>query len=516
MLIELDVPVTLRDGVVLYVDVARPLTGPAVPPIIAWGPYGKHVPNQPERYLPGAMNAAHLSPRTRFEAPNPDFWVPNGYAIVNANPRGTWFSEGKASYMSAQEDQDFYDVIEWAGTQSWSNGKVGLSGVSYLTVTQWRVAALKPPHLAAINPWEGWSDTYREVAFHGGIPDSYFWEFLANRWRSSINQVEDLIGETNAHPFFDEFWQSKSADLDAIEVPAYIVASWTDQGLHTRGTFEGFKRISSTQKWLEVHGRKKWAYYYDPESVARAKTFFDHFLKGIDNNLKEWPKVSYELREKNFVGEMLSGDTWPLRSTQYRTLYLDASEMTLRGSEPKSDARASYDSEDRSTAPSRVEFVHTFSEATKVVGNMALHAYVQTDEADDMDLFVGIQKLDRHGNRVPFPYCAQFDDGPVALGWLRVSHRELDEAKSTPAQPVLAHQQMLPLTLGEVAKVSVEIWPSGTLFEAGESLVLVIQGSEICKHVSLAHYRHEVTVNNGQHVVLTGPTFPSRLVIPVV
>lgn len=82
--------------------------------------------------------------------------MPKGYAIVNPDPRGTWYSEGDATFLSPQEDEDFYDLIEWAGTQPWSNGKVGLSGVSYLTSSQWRVAGLKPPHLAAINPWEGW------------------------------------------------------------------------------------------------------------------------------------------------------------------------------------------------------------------------------------------------------------------------------------------------------------------------------------------------------------------------
>lgn len=148
MKIELDVPVMLRDGVTIYVDVTRPDNNEKVPPLIAWGPYGKHVVNNPKRYLPGAMNREHLSPHTRFEAPNPEFWVPNGYAVVNVNPRGTWYSEGNATFISDQEAEDYYDVIEWAGTQDWSNGKVGLSGVSYLALSQWRVAELTPPSLS--------------------------------------------------------------------------------------------------------------------------------------------------------------------------------------------------------------------------------------------------------------------------------------------------------------------------------------------------------------------------------
>ena len=188
MRIERDVSIRLRDGVEIYADVFRPLGDEPAAPLIAWGPYGKHVPNQPERYLPGAVDPKNLTPRTAFEAPNPDYWVPAGYAVLNVNPRGTWHSGGRASYLSEQEALDFYDVIEWAGTQPWGNGKVGLSGVSYLASSQWRVADLNPPHLAAINPWEGWSDTYREVVYHGGVPDSSFWAYIGQRWGAECDR----------------------------------------------------------------------------------------------------------------------------------------------------------------------------------------------------------------------------------------------------------------------------------------------------------------------------------------
>ncbi|MBL4891969.1 MAG: CocE/NonD family hydrolase [Rhizobiaceae bacterium] len=82
----------------------------------------------------------------------------HGYAVINVDPRGTWHSEGRATYLSPEEAEDFADVIEWAGTRDWSNGNVGFSGVSYLTSSQWLVAELNPPHLKAINPWEGWTD----------------------------------------------------------------------------------------------------------------------------------------------------------------------------------------------------------------------------------------------------------------------------------------------------------------------------------------------------------------------
>ena len=169
-----------------------------VPPIIAWTPYGKHIPFDPKRFLNAGVKDEHVSDYTAFEAPDPTFWVPHGYAVVVVDTRGTWYSEGTAHYLAPEEAQDFYDAIEWAGTQPWSNGKVGLSGVSYLAQLQWRVAELNPPHLAAINPWEGWTDTYREVATHGGIPDTHFWPALWNRWGASTTMIEDLEAETES------------------------------------------------------------------------------------------------------------------------------------------------------------------------------------------------------------------------------------------------------------------------------------------------------------------------------
>ncbi|MDH4189096.1 MAG: CocE/NonD family hydrolase [Betaproteobacteria bacterium] len=516
MRIERDVAIRLRDGVEIYADVHRPLNDESAAPIIAWGPYGKHVPNQPERYLPGAVDPQHLSPRTAFEAPNPDYWVPAGYAVVNVDPRGMWHSGGRASYLSEQEADDFYDVIEWSGTQPWSNGKVGLSGVSYLASSQWRVAGRNPPHLAAINPWEGWSDTYREVVYHGGVPDSSFWTYIAQRWGASSTAIEDLALETREHPFFDDFWASKAARFGEIRVPAYVVASWTDQGLHTRGTLEGFKGIASPRKWLEVHGRKKWAYYYEPESVARQRVFFDHFLKGIENEIRDWPPVLLEARERHYVGGKYAEQEWPIARTRYTKLFLDGESRTLRLEAPARAGLQSYDAADKSATPDHAEFEFRFAKRTDVVGHMALHVYVEARGADDMDLFVGIQKRDASGAIVPFPYCAQFDNGPVALGWLRASHRELDPRRSTPQQPVLSHQRLLPVPAGSVIEVDVEIWPSGTRFEAGEALVLIVQGSEINKSTAIAHYKHENTVNRGRHVVHTGDRHPSHLLIPIV
>ncbi len=518
MIVERDVQVPTRFGFDLYIDVFRPTdeTKPAAP-LIGWGPYGKHVPAPVGKLYPASgVLPEHTSEYTAFEAPDPLYWVPRGYSIINADIPGTWNSKGRATYLSPEEAEAFYDLIELAGTQAWSNGKVGITGVSYLTSSQWRVAELNPPHLAAINPWEGWTDTYREVVRHGGIPETWFWHYIWARWGASKSEIEDLEAETKEHPFFDDFWSSKAGDFSNVTVPAFVVASWSDQGLHTRGTLEGFKKIASKQKWLEVHGRKKWAYYYLPESVERQRAFFDHFLKGLPSPVGEWPKVRLEVREKYYVGSMRPENEWPIARTAYTKLHLDAAHGKMQREPVRAEATQSYDALGSGPGAHRAEFDFTFIEPTELVGHMKAKLFMATSAGDDMDVFVALWKLDKDGAFVPFAYYAQFEDGPVALGWLRASHRELDP-QSTEFQPVLAHKREQKIKPNEAVPLEIEIWPSGTRFEAGERLRLIVQGSDVNKYPKpLVYARHEDSVNRGRHVILTGGRYDSHLLVPVV
>jgi uncharacterized protein len=518
MIIERDVPVPVRGGVTVYADVFRPADERPAPPLIAWSPYGKHAgPQLPERYPDGGVAAGQLSPYTAFESPDPVYWTARGYAVVNADIPGTWYSGGDATFLSPEEALCGHDLIEWAGTQGWSNGRVGLSGVSYLTSSQWTIAATRPPHLAAINPWEGWSDTYREVARHGGIPETYFWPYISERWGYGTGQVEDLTAETSAHPFFDSFWASKAAPLADVTAPAFVVASWSDQGLHTRGTFEGFSRIGSERKWLVAHGGKKWGYYYSEEGLRRQQAFFDHFLKGLDTGIGEWPRVRYQVRDGALGGAWRTADDWPLPGTSYQRLYLDAGSGTLGRSRPTSAAAVRYDSSGRSgTERGRATFDFRFDAPAEVVGGMKLRVWMSAPDGDDMDVFVAVQKLDAYGNLVGFPFYAVFEDGPVALGWIRASHREVDPARSSPWQPVLAHRRALPLAAGEVVPLEIEILPSGTLFRAGETLRLVIQGRDVYRYPRpLIQALHDDSVNRGPHVIWAGGDYDSHLLVPV-
>ena len=518
MRIERNRAVTLSDGVDVYVDLFRPLTDERVPALIAWGPYGKH--NGGNVYAQfrddsgrtgGGVRPEWISSYTTFEGPDPLRWCEAGYAVINVDPRGFWWSGGDfGTVWDRQEARDCADVIGWAAAEEWSNGKVGMSGVSYLAVSQWWAASLRPPGLAAINPCEGLSDVYREFAFHGGIPSDFpsFWQ--RHRLKYSRSKVEALADMMDDHRLDDAYWESKRPDLGGIEVPAYVIASWSDQGLHTRGTIAAFEQLGSQDKYLEVHGRKKWEYFHAPSTVARQQAFFDRFLKGIDNDVSSWPRVRLEVRRRCYDGVERRPATWPPPETAPRVLHLDVDALALSGEPPAADARVSYPATEDADG---VLLRHRFDRAVDVIGPMRLRLWVEVQDADDMDLFVAIGKLDVDGAEVTLPYANVLERGPVALGWLRVSHRALDETRSTSLQPWHAHRTEQPLAPGEMAAADVEIWPSATRFERGEQLTLRIVPHD--PYPDAAMWRHTRLVNAGTHVLHTGPSHPSTLTLGV-
>jgi len=516
LLIDRNVEVTLRDGVTILVDIYRPADAPdgPMPVLLGWSPYGKHGLSD-SLWPPSGVQPGWMSRFTAFEAPDPAYWCAHGYAVCFADPRGAWLSEGELRHNGIGEGEDCYDLIEWLGVQPWCSGKVGMTGVSYLAAIQYLVAQLKPPHLAAINPWEGFSDWYREFAYHGGIRETGFVPRGSANLRFSTTRYEDTNANVQAHPLHDAYWESKEVDLTAIDVPAFVVASWADQGLHTRGTFEAFRQISSARKWLLAHGQKKWAHFYMPESRERARAFFDQFLKGEDRGVAQWPPVQIEVRESAAAWQTRDEREWPLARTDYRPLWLDAANGALSGAPVTVAGQVGYDPLDEA---GEAVFDHRFDADTEITGYMKLRLWVEAQGADDMDLFVAIQKLDADGAPVGMTFYAFFENGPVALGWLRASHRVLDEARSTPWQPVHSHRVEERLEPGVPVPVDIEIWPSSTLFRAGETLRVVVKGMDIYRDglPMLPFARHEELRNKGRHIIHAGGAYDSHLLVPVI
>ncbi|MEM8857221.1 MAG: CocE/NonD family hydrolase [Chloroflexota bacterium] len=521
IIVEEDVAVVVRDGTRLSANVYRPVASGNYPVIMSFTAYGKdRGPDQYPRYLRSVpmlpeydMGTIEVSSWTSWEGPDPAFWVPNGYVVVYVDTRGYFGSEGDASLLSEQDGEDFYDAVEWAAGMEWSNGNVGLTGVSYLAISQWVAATTNPPSLKAIMPWEGMSDGLREVLYHGGIPETAFVTF----WLDRLGQGADSRPVPPPRVFrfahkriqlLQQLQPPAAIQLDQIKMPALIAATWSDHGMHTRGSFEGYKQIASEQKWVFTHGRAKWETYYSDEALALQKQFFDHFLKNADNGMDAVPPVRLEIREDLDTYQVRYEDDWPIPRTEYRELYLDGGTQTLQETLPATAATTTYNSES-----GRAAFNITFDEDTELSGNMKLKLWVSTSAGSDLDLFVGVKKLDNTGEEVFFHGKAGFNRAPVSMGWLRVSERELDVVKSTEWQPILTHANSQKISRDEIVPVEIEILPSSTLFRAGESLQVVIQGTDVTDHFSLAH---TYSINVGDHSIYTGADYDSHLLVPVI
>ena len=511
--VERNIRVRMRDGVHLRVTVYRPSSGGPVPVVMCVTAYGKDFGPKDYKTL-NVLKAAgkevgtmHISEVSTWEGPDPGFWVPNGYAVVVADPRGFYDSEGEPDVFSEQEAADYADIIEWAGTRPWSNGAVGLNGVSYLAMNQWIVASLtNPPHLKAIVPWEGASDHLRDSMQHGGIPETRFWRAWFERsikhgaGEAIVPRGAGLLRRTMDNP----------VPLENINVPALICASWSDHGLHSRGSMEAFLRASSVQKWLYTHGGPKWEVYYSADALEWQKAFFDHFLKGEDNGFEKRPRVRLEVRHTRQDFEVRGEDSWPLDRTDFTLRYLDLKQGRLVAEAPHAPQSCLYDAEARDY----VAFNLTFEDRTEVTGPMVLKLWVAAKDADDLDLFVAIRKLGRDGAEVCFTGSSGRRESHAAFGWLRVSQRHLDPGRSRPWRPFLSHDRSEKVRPGEVVAVEVEILPSSTLFEAGETLSLAISGRDIFFEQEI--FGHDDTVNTGLHELHAGAAYPSHLIVPII
>ncbi|MBT2686025.1 CocE/NonD family hydrolase [Bacillus sp. ISL-37] len=508
MIIEWDVPIEMEDGIILRADVYRPIAEGEYPVVLTYGPYAKGLAFQeayPRQW--NVMTSEHpdveagsTNKYQTWEAVDPEKWVPHDYVCVRVDSRGAGRSPGYLSPFSKRETQDYYNCIEWAGVQPWSNGKVGLLGISYYAMNQWQVAALQPPHLAAMIPWEGSSDWYRDATHHGGIV-STFWE----TWLPQILTVQHGVGErgkvnpnngvsvagpdtlpeseleknrTNlgwdivSHPLAnDEYYKERQVDWSKVTVPLLSAANWGGIGLHSRGNFEGFKRAASTQKWLEVHGLEHWTHFYTDYGVQLQQRFFDHFLKGEDNGWDQEPPVLLNVRKVNDFTERKEQD-WPLPRTEWKKLYLDLNNKGFT-SEPSAD-RATIAYKPLEEEVTLITEPH--EKEVELTGPMAAKLFVSSATVD-ADLFLTVRVFDPSGNEIV--YSGAMDPRtPISQGWLRASHRKLDPAESTFYQPYHSHDEIQPLTPDEVYELDIEIWPTSIVIPEGYRLGLTIGGKD--------------------------------------
>ena len=503
---EQDVAVKMRDGVTIYVDIYRPKDKTNIPVIISWSFYGKRPGEGMSEWQIMGVAPGTVSKLTKFESTDPLYWCYKDYAIANVDPRGVGHSEGDVNCFGTQDARDGYDFIEWVAQQPWCNGKVGMGGNSAVAMSQWRIAAECPPHLACIAPWEGTSDIYRESIFEGGIPAISFNEFIVGSITSE-NKVDDMVNMARKSPLMNAYWEDKIPDFSKIRIPVYCTACWNH--FHLRGAFQGFRKIKSKKKWMRAHREFEWPDGYNRENLAELELFFERYLKDIHNCWESTPRVRLEVMDAHefLYAKNRPERSFPIKRTEYKKLYLDVANARLSFEPVAATSSVSYDGN-----TGIANFDIKFEEDTEITGYMKLHMWVEADGHDDMDMFVNIQKLDTKGEWLPVDVLGE--PHPGTWGKMRVSHRSLDEDLSTDFQPIQSHLKEEKLSPGEIVPVDIEIVPISRFWHKGQSLRIQIAG----RYIREGWFEPLTwdTDNHGKHIIHTGGEYESYLQIPVI
>ena len=545
VLIEKDVAVPMRDGARLMADVFRPKGGERVPALLNLGPYQKD-----KLWLTPDTLEEKQNPYMNWETANPLWWVPKGYATVRVDGRGSGKSPGHFEPWSLSEAIDYYDAIEWAAKQPWCNGNVGLTGISYYAMNQWFVANLNPPSLKAIMPWEGAADLYRDALFHGGILNVFMTNWVTahtlhhllgrasreepDRWRT------DALYRWVRSSLDSGELRDSQAQWDRITVPMYTVGNWSGFGLHLRGNTEAYNRAASKHKKLRIHAGSHVHAFYTEEGRADQLRFFDHWLKGADNGIMNEPPVKLAIRKGNDVLEWRHENEWPLARTQWTKMYFDLSKAPPEGQpqtgmlvteNPKTTSSSTYSTFGLGTMGSSsaassqvmggggikpgmgVAFeTPPLPEEIEVTGPLMASFWVSS-ETEDMDLFLTLRHFDANNQEI-LETGQQGAPVPVAKGWLRVSHRELDPDMTLPYRPYHKHQRRQYLEPGEIVKVEVEIWPTSMVFGKGHRIRLDVQPRDGVGSAGYLHYHADY--NTGKNTIYAGGDRESYLLLPVI
>ena len=509
----LDVKIEVRDGTILRANLFLPAAEGSAPLLLSLSPYGKDFFGGFDILRDAGCHtgAFDVSELVSFEAPDIGFWVSRGFGVMHADTRGHGHSEGVAPVPIQTDWQDGYDLIEWAAKQEWSDGNVALCGVSYLSAIQWGIASLRPPHLRAIMPWEGGVDRFQRN-FPGGIPETTFMRHIVKDWvlprRNALSDPKAPMpyGQVGGVSLLDEFWQSLQPNVENINVPAFVCASFSSHGNHTRGTLEAYKRLKSP-KWLFCHRGPEWQVFYSDESKVLQLAFFNRYLRMFDQAMDDVPPVTAWISHERDLYETVTSESWPLPETVLTAFWLDPAGSQLADS-PLTAVRTQQINLSQESANFDIHFDRAF----RFVGPAKLRLWISLDDNADGDLFLGIRKFDKNGHEVYFHGLAGHLNDVVTRGWLRLSHRELDIQRSSPAQPVLRHQRLLPMRPGDSEPVDIELWSSAAAFQPGERLQLTIQGRPVEPNPSLLGYE---IIDGGRAKLHFGSRYDSHLLLPV-
>ena len=506
MTFDHNAPVTMTDGLQLRVNIYRPDKPGRYPVLMLMGPYGKDTkyadaPAYKASWAKLLAKYPDLCRKSscrylRFEAPDPERWVQDGYIVIAADSRGTGASPGMLDPLSPREIEDYATLINWASNQPWSTGKVGLIGTSYHAINQWLVAARQPEGLTAILPWEGAFDYYREIATTGGIPNIAAWKFWwdhqvvtdqhgnaesplvdtvtgqrsTGEARSPELLKQDRVGPVDAwlgQPLDGAFYRERTPDPSRIVIPLLCVGNW--EGWSEKG----YVAAASKAKWLRIETGDHLTPFYSEESLAVQKRFFDHFLKGQKNGWEGEAPVAVQVRRPDGASWQ-TATAWPIPNTQPDRYYLDAGDGGM--SPAKSNAPASENS--YPAMGDGVTFkTEPFTEEVNFTGPAMAKLWVRSSTSD-MDIFATLRLIDPEGHDLTFVGNTN-PRVPLINGLLRVSRRAVNPAKSTELEPYHPNLTVEPMTPGQLYEVDVNFqYPLSIVVPKGCRLDLTVAGKD--------------------------------------
>jgi predicted acyl esterase len=563
-----DVRIPLRDGSYVCADVFRPAAAGRYPIVMSKGFYGKSFyhdcicndadvirkEEMEDRYFTGNPDGAQYE---NHETVDTSVWVPEGYVCIRVDARGVCKSPGLQAPFSVQEAEDYYDAIEWAGTQAWSNGNVGLWGMSYLAMAQHSVASLQPPHLKAVIAQGTDADIYNEALYGGGIFGSGFWNWWWKIWSGNNHCGDrpetDWMARVLATPFNDiNAYGPRGSifmrpDMSKATAPVWIVGPQVGAIIHQLGSSETYIR-STAAKARKFDFTDAWfPGSYSKKSIAEHMRYFDYWLKGNDNGVMEEAPVRVQVRTGNGAHFVLHEHEWPIARTEYRRWYLDArpaewqnddrrpNMLRIVESQPVASGCAEYAADlDLGTptlAPAGasdgtprwstgVSFIsEPMQEDLLLAGYMKVGLWVQSS-SEDMDVFVSLRVLDEHDREIRYESVVLPVDPvhihPVGHGLLKVSRRKLDDERTTEYWPVHTHLEgdCAPLQRGEIVPVEIGLNPSTAMIRKGHRLLVDVQPYAPAGVPVRAYDRsyHVDAVNK----LYTGPEHPSYLQLPII
>ena len=572
-----DIRVPLLNGSFVYADIYRPAKEGRYPVIMNCGPYGRAFNHHSicdeadfeaheemeERYFLGNSGGLVFE---NHESVNTAAWVPQDYIVMRVDGPGMGKSPGKLAIWGIGAAEAYRDAIDWAGVQPWSNGHVGLWGMSYLAMTQHQVASLKPKHLKAMIAIGTDVDMYEEVVYTGGILNEEFflhW-YPAGVLPAVCGKVDDVdfMASVRSAPFKDSIPDAifgpraevfMSPSMSEVDVPLWSVACTTHIAhFHQLGSSEAYLATPTPHKKIDF--REDWfTRAYSSAMVAEHRAFFDHWLKGIDNGVMDRPPVQLEVRAGHGCSFMLEESEWPIARTDYKRWYFDASPadwpgdtfrndfMCLPMTGPAGEAQASYSAEipvECRTGPpaalvpvappaalelwkTGISFIsEPVGEDMVFAGYSKASLWVSSTSAD-MDIYVAIRIIDEDGVEVdytgPTTMGLASRNYPLAKGWLKASHRKKDESRSTEYTVKHTHLEAdhAPLVPGEIVPVEIEIIPNTALIRRRHRVRVDIQPYDGFGH-GTRHGYDPAYHDGARNTVYTGPNHPSFIQLPIV